>query len=504
MPTLESLTKIAATNQWGALAPEIGLIILALVILMADVFAGPARARIVALGALLGQVVILAFTLVGQSSATSGPLFGGLLTVSAWGNLWRVFFQFAGLIAGVLGVLHLDRRHLPRGEFHALIAIVTAGLMLLAQSTHFVLVFIALETVTISFYILVAYARQSTFSLEAGLKYLVQGGLSSALLLFGMVLLYGAAGNPGLKGNVADGLDFVQLGSFLKLNATHPLVLAGAALVLCGAAFKGGLFPFQVWIADVYQGAPTPTTAFLSTASKAGGFVMLINLLKGPFAPLAATLAPVLLVIAIATLLFGNIAALPQFNVKRILAWSGVSHAGFLLAGICAMVKTGDFSYQGTIVFYFFTYLFASAAVFGVLNALQVKDDAQPELNDFHNLLKRHPFHGSVLIIGLGSLAGVPPLAGFIAKFLIFRLVLDAQLYGLLAVAALGVALSMYYYFGWIGSIARHILPWPVKGGAENEPVVQDSVLSRVFLASAAILTVVLGLYQGVFSSVLG
>jgi len=281
------------------------------------------------------------------------------------------------------------------------------------------------------------------------------GALSSALLLLGIVLLYGVAGNPSLASHTASGMDYDSLRLFLAANPGCFLANVGIVLVLSGLAFKVGAFPFQFWIPDVYQGAPTPVTAFLAVASKGAGVAVLLLLSEDVFASHGGLVVPVLEYLAVATILFGNLAALSQPNVKRLIGLSGVSHAGFMLLAVIAGLSVSPGSdaalfSRGAVLVYLYAYLFASFAVFGVMAHVAGLDDADQQLEHYAGLAKGDPFLAAVLTIGLGSLAGIPPLAGFLGKFLVFLAAFRAHRYGLLAVAVVGVVLSIYYYFGWI------------------------------------------------------
>lgn len=423
--------------------------------------------------------------------------FDHLLHHSDGGQFMRVFFLLTAILVCLLATVTLERQPVPKAEFYHLVIVITAALMLLAQSHHFVMFFVALETVTVGFYILVSYFRTSAASLEGGLKYLILSALSSAILLFGIVLLYGVAGNRALPGATADAMNFGALRGFLAANPDNFLANAGAVLVLAGVAFKIGAVPFQFWIPDVYQGAPTPVTAFLAVGSKAAGFAVLLILALDVFRPLQAVLVPALSAMAVATILFGNLAALTQNNVKRLMGLSGVSHAGYLLVGVVAAYR--EPLAVGAVYFYLLAYLLASFAVFVVMAHVSGGDDADQDLEHYANLARERPFLGTVLAIGLGSLAGIPPLAGFMGKLLIFIFAFKAGLYGLLTAAVVGVVISIYYYFGWIRAAF-----FPARRAADlatAEP--PRPVFTRVSLPVAAAMvllaagTVVLGFYQG-------
>lgn len=496
---LEAVKHAAALNEWSAVFPELALGCLALLLLGLEMILPKKAHAQIATVSILGQLGILVAVLCHFTNVfVDRDTFNGLLHHSSISQAMRVFFLLASIFVSLLGHVSLAKQRLPRVEFFHIILVVSAAMMLLAQANHFVLLFVALETLTIGLYILVSYYRSNALTLEAGLKYLVMGGLSSAILLFGIVLLYGVAGNPALPGHAAypeDPMHFGALANFLSQNPHNLLASIGIVLVLSGIAFKIGAFPFQIWIPDVYQGAPTPVTAFLAVSSKAAGFAILLILANTVFASYRWLVTPVLTLMAAATILFGNLAALTQHNVKRLIGLSGVSHAGFLLLGVVAAPLAP--SATGAVLFYLFAYLIASFVVFGVMTHLAGPNDADQELDHYNGLAKENPFLATVLAVALGSLAGIPPLAGFMGKLFIFIAALKAGLYGLLAIAVIGVVISIYYYFGWIK--AAFFESWtPADGSVAAHPArTRVGVVSGVTLGTLALLTIVFGFYQG-------
>jgi NADH-quinone oxidoreductase subunit N len=488
------LQNFAANNLWGAIMPEIMLGVLALALLVIELLFPKQQHRMVPLAALVGLLCVLGNVLATFHNPYVGTeTFNGLLRHTRDGQIMRVFFLLAALMVCLLARVSLAKQAMPRVEFYHIVLVVTAGMMLLAQSNNLLLLFVALETVTIGLYILVSYYRNNSLTLEAGLKYLVMGALSSSLLLFGIVLLYGVAGNAALPGHTAQAMHYGQLASFLAANPHNFLASIGIVLVLSGVAFKIGAFPFQIWVPDVYQGAPTPVTAFLAVSSKAVGFAVLLSL-SLVFASYGWLLMPVLTFFAGATLLFGNIAALTQHNVKRLIGLSGVSHAGFLLLGVAAASRAP--MAVGSIYFYLFAYLLASFAVFGVMTHLAGANDTDQELDHYAGLAKANPFLALVLAVGLGSLAGIPPLVGFMGKLFIFISAFQAGLYGLIAVAVIGVVISIYYYFGWIK--AAFFETWATSPEAPAKPArTPVDLVTGIALGALALSTVVLGFYQG-------
>ena len=495
---IEFLQAAAASNMWSALFPEITLGLLALALLVLEILLPKKLHKDIPTIAIVGQLTLLVSLLFTFDAPSVGEItFNGMLHHTRDGQFMRVFSLLCSILVSLIATVSMAKQKVPRIEFYHLVLVVSAAMMLLAQSNHFVMLFVALETVTVGFYILVSYFRNNPLTLEAGLKYLIMGALSSGLLLFGIVLLYGVAGNPMLPDHTVSGMSFPELQKFLAANPNNFIASLGILFVLSGVAFKIGAFPFQIWIPDVYQGAPTPVTAFLAVASKGAGFAILLTLVTTTFAPYASLTVPVLTVMAGATLIFGNIAALTQHNVKRLIGLSGVSHAGFLLMGVVAAM-TNSFA-LGAVYFYLFVYLLASFAVFGVMAHVAGENDADQELDHYTGLAKERPFLGLILAIGLGSLAGIPPLAGFIGKLFIFIAAFRAGLYPLLAIAIVGVVISIYYYFGWIK--AAYFETWRaplLEGETEDRPAhtaVQWPL--GITLGALAVATVILGVYQG-------
>ena len=498
--TLEAVKLAAADNLWGAIIPELMLGCIALLLLGLEIVL-PRRHHVlipdVASAGILGT--LFGLFLNWNSVMLGSETFSGLLYHSTAGQMMRAFFLLAALLVCLLARITLARQAMPRVEFYHILLVVTAAMMLLAQSNHFVLLFVALETLTIGLYVLVSYHRTSAASLEAGLKYLLLGALSSGLLLFGIVLLYGVAGNPALPAHTAQAMNYPELARFLAANPDNFVASLGIVLVLAGVAFKIGAFPFQIWVPDVYQGAPTPVTAFLAVASKAAGFAVLLGLCGagGAFSPYNWLVTPILTAMAAATILFGNIAALTQHNVKRLIGLSGVAHAGFLLLGVVAARNTPMAT--GAIYFYLFAYLLASFAVFGVMTHVAGSDDSDQELDHYAGLAKESPFLATVLAIGLGSLAGIPPLAGFMGKLFIFIAAFQSGARALLAIAAVGVVISIYYYFGWIKAafFETWTPPADARGGLARPPRTPVGFIAGVALGALALASLVIGFYPG-------
>lgn len=481
----------AETGDWASVLPEILVAGLGLFAL-AQALVLPARGRwLIPAVARLG--LLLAGFLSYHSGDVVGHRFGGLLLQDEATPLWRLLFILCALLTSLVGARFFRSRGADEAEFHHILLLVTAALMTLAQSAHVVTFFVSLETATVGLYVLCGFLRRSAASLEAGVKYLVAGGLSSALLLMGFVLLHGLAGMHLPKGS--DPLQFGQIAAALAVHGSHPLALVGAALVISGVGFKLGAFPFHGWVPDVYQGAPTPVTALLATASKSAGVVGLVLLLAGPLAPLSARLLPALTLLAGGSLLAGNLAALGSSDAKRALALSGVSHAGFILAAIVAIVtaqagggpvNAADIALPALLA-YLLAYVLGTFATLGTLAELPAESDERRPLVSLRGLIRRSPPLAASLTLGIGSLAGIPPSIGFFAKLLVLWVLAMAQCWLLLGLAAVSVAISIHYYF----SIIREAT---VRSPAEDAPAPAVAWRARALPLALGVLTLLLGL----------
>lgn len=362
------------------------------------------------------------------------------------------------------------------GEFFSLPMFTCAGLMWMASANHLVSIFVALEMVTIAFYIMVAYLRRNVGSLEAGVKYLILGALSTGFLVYGMAWLYGMTGSMELaeiRTQLASG----------EVNQTGCLFAFG--LIMMAMGFKIGAVPFHNWIPDVYQGAPTPVTAFLSVGSKAAGFIIFIRFaaMYMGSADMEPKVSMVLTILAFLTLIIGNLVALPQTNFKRLLAYSSIAHAGFLLMAIaCAPTGDDSMSVFSIISFYLGTYLVMTLLAFLVMSAVRATIPGE-NVDSYAGLSKRSPFLAIAMLIAMASLAGIPLTAGFFGKLFVFKLAFDQGQWVLLAVGILGACAGFYYYLKIAASM---FLSEPVSGGSENA----DS--TRIPVSPAAIAAMVI------------
>jgi NADH-quinone oxidoreductase subunit N len=464
---------------------EVAVLVLGGIILLVESFASQLDRRFLAYAALcgLGVIFLATFFVAPQLPTTSSPLWN---FYSA--DAISLFFKRIALAttAGVL-VMMLDfapsvsmgvQGATPQsglGEFFTLPLFTCAGLMWMASAIDFVLIFVSLELVTISFYVLVGFTRRNPASLEAAVKYLVLSAVATGFLVYGITWIFGATGETNLQ-KIAT--------VFSRPGLEQNAALFGGVLVIVALGFKIAAVPFHIWVADVYQGAPTPVTAYLSVGSKAAGFIVLLRVLE-PFLILPR-MRTVLVAIAVLSLIYGNLAALPQTNVKRLLAYSSIAHAGYLLVAVV--------SFSGrAVAFYLVAYLLMTLLSFAVL--VLVSQGGGDQLENFAGLSQRSPFLAFAMLVAMASLAGVPFTAGFLGKFLVFDAAVSTHHFGLVVVAVITVGAGFYYYF----KVVRAIY-WDAPPSSAGKIVV--SPLTRIAIIAMIAGTFLLGVYpQPIFDA---
>ncbi|MBB5349844.1 NADH-quinone oxidoreductase subunit N [Haloferula luteola] len=472
---------------------------LGIVLLMLEAF-GPAHSkRHIGLIAACGLGLIFIFNLfaIGPDQARPDSAWAGwpLWNLYGYDGIARFYKGFALACTALVILMALDYRPIlarftdhpgseaATGEYYALPVFACAGMMWMASAKDLASAFVALELVTITFYILVAFLRRNLGSLEAGVKYLILGALSTGFLVYGIAWIYGSTGTMNLQ---ALGLKLATA------TEASPALLLGVGLVLVSLAFKIGAVPMHVWIPDVYQGAPTPTTAFLSVGSKAAGFVLLLRFLDPLLqvgSPVAKHVMVMLAILAGATLLVGNLAAIAQTNFKRLLAYSSISHAGFLTLALASW-QTSSATAMGsvtTVSFYLATYLLMTLAAFFILAQVRLQSGSE-EIDAFNGLGKRSPMLAHALTVIMAAMAGVPLTAGFWGKWFVFSLAVNQGLWWCVALATIGAAAGFYYYFKLIRAM------WWVEASADA-PVVQLPGISRVVVITLTLAILILGVF---------
>ena len=407
--------------------------------------------------AALGLVLLFSFSSLVDSGVTA-TAFNGMYVQDDLALFFKRFFLLAAILVLVMSVEFADCIPTGISEFYALILFALSGMMVAASTNDFSLLFVAVELITVTFYVLTSFQRSRLASLEAGVKYLILGALSSAFMVFGIALVFGTTGK----------LNFTELAGVAAQFSADKVFLLGLLLVLVGLGFKIAAFPFQLWAPDVYQGSPAPTTAFLAVGSKAAGFVLLLRVLFGAVPEITAHWTRLLMAISAATILYGNLCAIPQRNLKRLLGYSSIANAGYLLLGVAALSRAG----QSAVLFYLGGYLFTVLAAFTVI----------------------------CLVMRRMGGEDISALAGFFGKFLLLKAAVEQgapnhAYYWLVAMAIVGVVISLYYYFGVV-----RVIYWSEQP-ADLSPI-QISTPIKVCLCLCVLGMFVLGLFPGVVVNV--
>jgi NADH-quinone oxidoreductase subunit N len=418
--------------------PLLVLVVWTCILLLVDLFIPRGRKGWTALLAAVGLALAMGLTLAQAGEQSTG--FGGMVRLDGFSSFLNVLFLGAGLLGVAQAHGYLKRMGLERGEFHSLLLFSIAGMMLMAQAADLIVIFLALELLSIPLYVLAAFARPRADSEEAGLKYFLLGSFSTGFVVYGITLVFGATGSTSLEGILAS----LMLDPAAEIPA---LLVIGAALILVGFGFKVAAVPFHMWTPDVYQGAPTPVTAFMSVGAKAAGFAALMRIFVLAFPTLAADLTPVLWGLAALTMLGGNLIAIAQTNIKRMLAYSSIAHAGYILMALVSFGTPGvSADAVASALFYLVAYAVTSFGAWSVVMALEKPDARGLELNDFAGLGRRKPLLAAAMTLFMLSFTGMPPTLGLVGKFYLFRTAIEGGFIGLALIGVLTSLISAYYY----------------------------------------------------------
>lgn len=476
----------------AALTPGIGLVILLLIVLVYDRFLKGEERRRVGLLTAWGSFIILLVVLAlwfffdlpnSQASLSESLVWGGMLRFDLVYLVFTVMFLSALTITSLVA---MDVPRLQRSEFYALLITATIGFIFMAEAADLIMVYVALETASISSYVLAGFVTDSKRSSEAGMKYFVYGAFATGIMLYGMSLLYGITGQTNI---------YVIGDMFARGNlvlGVEPVVLLAAALTVVGFGFKISSVPFHFWTPDVYQGSPTPFTAFVSTASKAAGFAVFLRVFQsgafGDISNFSPTTAPgwwaMIVAMSIITMALGNFVAIFQTNIKRMLAYSSIAQAGYVLIGLVALSQDGS----GAAMFYLLIYIFTNIAAFGVIILVSNKTGSD-EMEDLYGLNRRAPVLALVMMFAVLSLAGIPPTAGFFGKFFLFRAAIEAGLWWLALIGIILAFVALYYYL----TIVKYMY---LYRSDEEEVAIPVSRAAKIGL----VVSIFFVLYLGIFA----
>ena len=466
---------IFPTIQWNFILVEI-LITLALTVLVVmDMFISKETRK-----DLMGGFSYFALLLIGgvwlSQRGLEGETFSGMFQIDSLSWFFKGIFLVSMFFVLVMTQQFFQAATQRRNHFYLLLWTALLGMCLISSCADFLLLFISIEIMTLSFYVMTAYLKSDKHSLEAGMKYLILGSLASGFFLYGLSYLYG----------VTHSTRFDMIQDYALNVPMGRMTLFALLLIFTTVGFKIAAAPFHLWVPDVYQGAPTPVTAFLSVGSKAAGFVVLLRLFMDVFVPWQEQWQMIFAILAAITMCYGNLAAMFQTNIKRLLGYSSIGHAGYLLMGAAAGTAMG----ASAINFYLVGYLFTNLAAFLVIVLFSLAVDSD-EIQDYAGLIKRSGFLGGVLIIALVSLAGIPPLAGFFGKFTLLMATVDSGLFWLAMVAAVNIVISLYYYL----KVVKRIY---VDAPYTTSPIPVSASL-RLILLFATLCIIGIGIFQGPF-----
>ncbi len=457
-----------------SLAPVLVLSVFTMLVMLMDLFIGKNKSGLVFI-----SLTGLLLTAVSSFAKTDWPVrsFGGSYVVDHLSVFFTMVFCISSALAILISVEYNRREKIRVGEYYSLILFCTVGMIILASSTDLIMIFLGIEIVSLCLYVLAGIRRGDVRSSEAALKYFLLGAFATGFLLYGMTLLYGTTGTTKLAG-IAEAIGSGQ-------TSSQPLVLMGMVLLVLGFGFKVAAVPFHMWTPDVYQGAPTPVTAFMAVGPKAAAFAAFFRVFTEAIPELASSWDMILSIIAVITMFVGNLGAIVQTNIKRLLAYSSISHAGYILIAIIARNSLGS----SALVFYMLVYAFMIFGAFGIVILIGREGKENLELDDYSGLGFQSPLLALSMSIFLLSLGGLPPLAGFIAKFYIFQAALNEGYVILVVLAVLNSAISFYYYL--------RVIVYMYMKEPQGEFQITLTPITLLVILISVVGTVELGLFPG-------
>ncbi|MGH9969928.1 MAG: NADH-quinone oxidoreductase subunit N [Pyrinomonadaceae bacterium] len=490
--------------NFSLIAPELIVCVVGVAVMLLDAFARPTQRWVTGSVSLAGLFAAAAAT-IWLWLSWSGPsqAFNRMLVIDELRLGFTLVFLIVSTLTVLISMVWVQNEKLPAGEFHSLLLFATAGMMLMASGGDLVIIFLGLEILSIATYVMAGFRRTDVRSNESSLKYFILGSLSSAFLLYGIALIYGATATAGgLPGTT----NVAEIGRRLNDAQYPPLLFAGAAMMLVGFGFKVATAPFHIWTPDVYEGAPTPVTAFMAAGPKAAGFASFLRVFVFGFPFVVATTNKTvageihnawllaLVVLAILTMTVGNVVAIVQNNVKRMLAYSSIAHAGYALVGLIAAGAASTVDQRNAaitaVTFYLLTYAVMNLGAFAVVQLIGRVDDRRTEVEDYNGIGFQSPILAFALTLFLLSLLGVPLTAGFIGKVMVFRAALDEGYFKLVVIGVLNTAVSAYYYLRLI-----IVMFFRERTTSWTAPPIPASIAIALFITVAGVLY--LGIFPG-------
>ena len=417
----------------------------------------------------VGVALILSFFHLGEGV----PVFGGMLFQGGFAGYCNLIFLTSAFLTIILARGYLERMEYHRGEFYVLVMFATTGMMLMAGALNLITVFLGIELMSVPLYVLAGFMRNKEKANESALKYFLLGAFATGFLLYGIALIYGTAGTT----------DLLQIKAAVPHIARNPLFILGAGMLIIAFSFKVAAVPFHMWAPDVYEGAPTPVTGFMSTGAKAAAFATFILVFIRIFDIAGTSLSQVIAAIAAASMIIGNISAVAQNSVKRMLAYSSIAHAGYMLSGVAAANIEG----QTGILFYLMAYAFMNIGAFGIVSWIEQQNDKKLTFDDYAGLSTKQPALAALMAIFMFSLAGIPPFAGFFGKYYVFLAAVKADMTWLAIIGVMTSLISVYYYLRLV------VFMYFRDGEADADKPVP--MLALIAVAFAALMVLALGVY---------
>jgi NADH-quinone oxidoreductase subunit N len=481
MVSLLALGPPKAQLTFHPIGPELFLTGAALLILLVGALQPELDQRVSALLSLAGLAGAAAYCVWLWTWDGPGTVLGNMVAVDRFAVFIRLILIAVAAVAVLLSYHYLDRADEAKGEYYALLLFATAGMTLIASASDLILVFLALEILSLSLYLMTGFSFRRLASAEASMKYFLLGAFSSAFFLYGIALAYGAAGTTNLA----------AIGQKLAAQTSLGLALAAAGLMAVGFAFKVAAVPFHMWTPDAYQGAPTSVTAFMSAGTKVAAFAAFLRVFNVAFHPIVRDWRPFVWVIAAVTMVVGSTLAIAQTNVKRMLAYSSIAHAGFILVGVAAGTPKGI----EAAMFYLAAYATMIVGAFGVVMLVSVRGERHLSLASYAGLARRSPVLAAVFALLLLSLAGIPPTAGFIAKVAVFSAAIQAGYWPLVLIAVIASVIAAFFYI-------RMIVLMYMQEPAEAERI-ERAPVANFAVAVSAVLTLLFGVLPGILFGLL-
>jgi len=463
---------------FSAAAPFSLVVLWAVLVLVVDLWLPSSRKRMLPWFSLAGVVLTAVLLVAWWGRTVTG--FGGAISLDKFSIFFDVLFLLGTGLVILLSSVYARKEAIERGEYYALMLFSTSGAMLMASATELLVFFLGLEILSVSLYVLTGFFRERGASAEAAVKYFILGAFASAFFVYGIAFLYGAAGNT----------TYDAIREAVSSRPPGVLVFAGSALLLVGLLFKLGSVPFHMWVPDAYEGAPTTITGYMSVISKAAAFAGFVRIFGSGLSSLAPGVSDVLWVLAIATMTLGNVAAIAQSNIKRMLAYSSIAHAGYVLVALTAAGSAG----YSSVLFYALSYAFMTLGAFGVVTLLRRSDGEALEIVHYAGLAGRHPALAAAMAVFMVSLSGIPPTAGFFAKFYVFSAAVGAGYVDLAIIGVLNSLVSVYFYMRLVFLMYMKDETQPLESMA--------SLAGKIALAVCVLGTILIGVLPSGFARI--